>query len=163
MTHKAKYERWGARIIRTRHMKNFWDLQQKAWSDVETLNDPNDMWSMWKDMLMQSIDKHTPLKSKRGGNKKALWITENLRREMHKQDFLKKKAMLDCKQSTWTLYTWRIKSALFNHWWKAGLRNSLIWHRAWNISPANWNFDPIDTSLRAGSHLGAHARKAKSE
>ena len=86
-------------------MKNFWDLQQKAWSDVETLNDPNDMWSMWKDMLMQSIDKHTPLKSKRGGNKKALWITENLRREMHKQDFLKKKAMLDCKQSTWTLYT----------------------------------------------------------
>ena len=85
-------------------MKNFHksgylrDLQQKAWSDVETLPpDPNDMWSMWKDMLMQSIDKHAPLKSKRVGNKKALWITDNLRREMHKRDFLKKKAILDRK------------------------------------------------------------------
>ena len=53
---------------------------------------------------MQSIDKHDPLKSKRVGNKKVLWITENLRCEMHKRDFLKKKAMLDRKQSTWTQY-----------------------------------------------------------
>ena len=110
MIRKAKYERSGARTIKTRHMKNVQksgylrDLQQKAWSDIETLNDPNDMWSTWKDMLMQSIDKHAPLKSKRVGNKKALWITDHLRREMLKGDFLKKKAMLDRKQSTWTQY-----------------------------------------------------------
>ena len=55
-------------------------------------------------MLMQSIDKYAPPKSKRVGNKKALWITDNRRREIHKQDFLKKKAMLDRKQSTWTQY-----------------------------------------------------------
>ena len=59
--------------------------------DIETLNDPNDMWSMWKDVLMQSIDKHAPLKSKRVGNKKAIWITDNMRREMNKRDFLKRK------------------------------------------------------------------------
>ena len=110
MTYKAKYERSGARIIKTRHMKNFHksnylrDLQQKAWSDIETLNDLNDMWSMWKDLLMQSIDKHAPLKSKRVGNERALWITDHLRREMHKRDFLKKKAMLDREQSTWDQY-----------------------------------------------------------
>ena len=50
---------------------------------------------MKKDMLMQSIDKHAPLKSKRVDNKKALWITDDLRREMHKRNFLKKNAMLD--------------------------------------------------------------------
>ena len=77
-------------------MKNFHkssylrDLQQKAWSDIQTLNDPNDMWSMWKDLLMKSIDKHAPLKSKRVSNKKALWITQRLRCEMHKRDFFKK-------------------------------------------------------------------------
>ena len=77
MTHKAKYDHSGARIIKPRHMKNFHksgylrDLQTKAWSDIETLNDPNDMWSMWKDMLMQSIDKRAPLKPKRVGNKMA--------------------------------------------------------------------------------------------
>ena len=42
MTHKAKYERSGARIIKTRLAKNFpksgylRDLQQKAWSDIKT-------------------------------------------------------------------------------------------------------------------------------
>ena len=39
MTHKAKCERSGARIIKTRHVKNFQksgylrDLQQKKWSE----------------------------------------------------------------------------------------------------------------------------------
>ena len=62
ITYKAKHERSGARTIKTRCMKNFHkssylrDLQQKAWSDIQTLNDPNDMWSMWKDLLMKSIN-----------------------------------------------------------------------------------------------------------
>ena len=38
---------------------------------------------------MQSKDKRSPFKSKRVGIKKALWINEHLRREMHKRDFLK--------------------------------------------------------------------------
>jgi len=48
------------------------DLQEKAWSDFETLNDPNDMWSIWKEMLMQAIDKHAPLKTKRAGKKVSM-------------------------------------------------------------------------------------------
>ena len=86
--------------MRNFHIKSSYlrDLQQKAWSDIETLNNPNDMWSMWKDMPLQSIDKHAPLKSKRVGNKKALWMTDHPCREMHKRDFLKEKAMLDRKQ-----------------------------------------------------------------
>ena len=52
------------------------------------------MWSMWKDMLVQAIDKHALLKTKRAGNKKSPWITDHLRHEMHRRDFLKKKAVL---------------------------------------------------------------------
>ena len=80
-------------------MKNFHkasflrDIQEKAWSDVETLNDPNDMWSMWKEMLMQAIDKHAALKTKRAGNKKSPWITDHLRRELHRRYFLKKESL----------------------------------------------------------------------
>ena len=115
ITYKAKHS--GATIIQTRHMKNFHkssylrDLQQKAGSDIETLNDPNDIWSMWKDLLMQSIDKYAPLKSKRVGNKKALWITDHLRREMHKRDFLKKKAMLDQYKRAWNQTNNEMKKA----------------------------------------------------
>jgi len=77
MTYKVQHERAGTIIIKTRQMKNFHkasflrDLQEKAWSDVETLNDPNDMCSMWKEMLMQAIDKRAPLKTKRAGKKKV--------------------------------------------------------------------------------------------
>ena len=91
-------------------MKNFHkasflrDLQEKAWSDVETLNDPNDMWSMWKEMSMQAIDKHAPLKTKRAGNKKSPWITDHLRREMHRRDFFKKKAVLGGSPLAWDQY-----------------------------------------------------------
>ena len=110
MTYKVQHERAGATIIKTRQMKNFYkasflrDLQEKAWSDVETQNDPNDMWSMWKDMLMQAIDKHAPVKTKRAGNKKSLWITDHLRREMHRRDFLKKKAVLGGSPLAWDQY-----------------------------------------------------------
>ena len=44
---------------------------------------------MWKDMLMQAIDKHAPLKTKRAGNKKSPWSTDHLRHEMHRRDFLR--------------------------------------------------------------------------
>jgi len=44
---------------------------------------------------MQSIDKYAPLKSKRAGNKTSPWITDQLRHEMHKRDFLKKKVTLE--------------------------------------------------------------------
>ena len=49
MIYKVQHERAGTTVIKTRQMKNFHnasflrDLQGKTWSDVETLNDPNDM------------------------------------------------------------------------------------------------------------------------
>jgi len=62
------------------------------------------MWLAWKGMLMASIDKHVQLKSKRVGNKKSLWITDQLRHEMPKRKFLKKKAALDGNPLTWDQY-----------------------------------------------------------
>ena len=52
------------------------------------------MWLTWKCLLMASIDKYAPLRSKRVGNKKSPWITGQLLRKMHKGDFLKRKAAL---------------------------------------------------------------------
>ena len=110
MTYKVQHERAGTIIIKTRQMKNFHkasflrDLQEKAWSDVETLNDPNDMWSIWKEMLMQAIDKHAPLKTKRAGKKKSPWIIDHLRHEMHRRDFLKNKAVLGGSPLAWDQY-----------------------------------------------------------
>ena len=62
------------------------------------------MWSMWKDMLMQAIDKHALLKTKRAGNKKSPWVTDHLRHEMHRRDFLQRKAVLGGSPSAWDQY-----------------------------------------------------------
>ena len=51
------------------------------------------MWSKWKSLLMECIDRHAPLRHKRVGNKRSPWITSQLQREMRKRDYLKQKAI----------------------------------------------------------------------
>ena len=81
-----------------RQLKNFnqdeflRDLRMNEWNRVSMLNNPNEMWNLWKHLLMSVIDKHAPLKTKRIRNKRSPWITNELLREIYKRDFLKKKA-----------------------------------------------------------------------
>jgi hypothetical protein len=41
---------------------NLRDLEQQAWADVDLSNDPDEMWVKWKNMLINCIDKHAPLR-----------------------------------------------------------------------------------------------------
>ena len=107
MTYKTKYERIGKRIIEIRSMKKFtkeqclWDLEQQNWNDIKLSSDPNIMWSKWKSLLMECIDRHDPLKHKRVGNKRSQWITSQLQREMRKRDCLKQKAIREDNYQIW--------------------------------------------------------------
>ena len=67
-------------------------------------SDPNEMWDLWKQLLMSSIDKHAPVKHKRIGKKKSPWITSDLLQKMHKRDYLKKKALQTNDQNYWRQY-----------------------------------------------------------
>ena len=62
------------------------------------------MWAKWKNMLINCIDKHAPLRSKRVGKKKSPWITSQLRQNMRKKDFLKKKAKQAGDPLIWQQY-----------------------------------------------------------
>jgi hypothetical protein len=68
-------------------MKNFntenylRDLEQQAWADVNLSNDPDEMWVKWKNMLINCIDKHAPLRSKRVWKNKSAWITSQLKQK----------------------------------------------------------------------------------
>ena len=107
MTYKAKYERSGKRIIEIRSMKKFRkeqyvsDLKQQNWADINLNSDPNEMWSKWKSLLMECIDRHAPLRQKRVGNKRSPWITSQLQREMRKRDYLKQKAIREGNSESW--------------------------------------------------------------
>ena len=107
MTYKTKHERSGKRIIEIRSMKKFrkeqylWDLEKQNWTDINLGNDPNTMWSRWKSLLMECIDRHAPLRHKRVGNKRSPWITNQLQREMRKRDYLKQKAIREGNSQVW--------------------------------------------------------------
>lgn len=109
-TRKTHYDRGVVRIIQTRSYKNFnkdgflRDLSQKPWDDVNLQTNPDDMWSSWKKLIMESIDKYAPYKNKRISKKNSPWITSELLRKMHERDYLKKKAVVNNDEALWKQY-----------------------------------------------------------
>ena len=110
MALKAHYKRNGSRIVEVRSLKNFSrenflrDLELKQWSNVHCFEDLNEMWATWKSMLMETIDKHAPCRSRRIGKKRSSWITNDLKRQMFKRDYLKKKAIPSEDPQAWHEY-----------------------------------------------------------
>ena len=81
------------------------DLRIIDWNHVTTHNNPKKMWEFWKCPLKGVIDKHAPFKTKRVKNKRSPWITNELLCEIHKRDFLKKKAASTNDPSIWKQFT----------------------------------------------------------
>jgi hypothetical protein len=50
------------------------DLNEQPWANVYHIGDPNDMWRIWRLLLMDIIDKHAPTRSGQISNKKSPWI-----------------------------------------------------------------------------------------
>ena len=85
MIRKTRYANAGStKVIEMRNFNLFNkdkflnDLKQKEWSKIALYSDPNEMWDLWKQLLMSSIDKHAPVKHKRIGKKKSPWTTSDL-------------------------------------------------------------------------------------
>ena len=68
------------------------DLRMIDWNRFTTHNNPNELWDFWIHLLASVIDKHAPFRTKRVKNKRSPWITNEIMREIHKRDFLKKNA-----------------------------------------------------------------------
>ena len=98
------------RHIETRTMKNFnsenflRDLEQRQWDNVYCSDDPNEMWVIWKSMLMKTVDKHAPLRSRRISSRKSLWVTNELRRQIFNLKFFEKKAISTNDPEAWCHY-----------------------------------------------------------
>ena len=77
------------------------DIAQHDWDSIDQLNNPNDMWAKWKEMFLECIHRHAPLKSKRVRLSKSPWINSNLKKLMHKRDILILKAVHSKNPSDW--------------------------------------------------------------
>ena len=53
---------------------------------------------------MGVIDKHAPIRSRRISNRNSPWVTNEIRRLMFKQDYLKKQAITSGDPDIWCQY-----------------------------------------------------------
>ena len=80
-------------------MKNFHkekftaDLSQFYWDDLVDFDDSNTAVQMWTKVFVATIDKHAPLKKRKGKNVYAPWITSELIQNQRIRDILKTKAV----------------------------------------------------------------------
>ena len=90
---KAYYVQTDAKMIEARTMRNF--------NSENFLNDLNQQpWAV----LIETIDKHAPIRIKRVGKKNSPWVTGELRRLLFERDSLKKRAAKSGDASLWHQY-----------------------------------------------------------
>ena len=98
------------RIIKSRSFKNFdkvlflKDLNEVPWDLIELSDDPNEMWSICKHLLMNVLNAHAPLTTKRVRNLEAPWLSSELRNLMFRRDSLKKRAIKNNSIVCWEAY-----------------------------------------------------------
>ena len=68
MTRKVRYASAGStKVVEVRNFNLFnkdkflndLKVKQKDWSEIALYSDPNEMWDLWKQLLMSSIDQLT--------------------------------------------------------------------------------------------------------
>jgi hypothetical protein len=93
MIRNAHYVREGTRTVEIRSLKNFnresflEDLEQKQWDNICCSQDHNEIWEMWKNMLMATIEMHAPLRYRRTRKRKSPWITNELKRRIYNREY----------------------------------------------------------------------------
>ena len=109
-THKHNTLKADPKIIESRQFKNFdcdafiEDIKETPFHFASLMDDPNEMWDVWKSLLLEVINKHAPMRKRKVKSKSSPWITAELRRKMRKRDFLKNQAVKQNSHQAWNDY-----------------------------------------------------------
>ena len=79
------------------------DLRQ-PWRNLYHHGNPNEMWRTWKSLLMNVIDRHAPLRTRRVSSKRSPWVTNELKHLMFNRVYLKKRAISFKDPEKWCEY-----------------------------------------------------------
>ena len=103
--HKRKKE------VEIRNFKNFnsehflEDLGKQPWGEVEYETDVNAMWTRWKTLFLEVLDRHAPIILRRVRNRSSLpWLSKDIRENMLERDRLKRVAIIKDDESHWKKY-----------------------------------------------------------
>ena len=93
------YSKNQSKVIRSRDFKNYVQRNFNLDLDIALSNidwdfdDPNRLWENFKTTFNYVADVHAPTKSRRVRSQKAPWLTDEIKKNINRRDFLKKKAI----------------------------------------------------------------------
>ena len=96
--------------VTKRQFKNFNDdeflndLREINWTDMHSLVNPNDMWSVWLTKFSTLLDIHAPITKKRLRYNKSPWINSSLISKLRERDSLKKRFDKNPNDVIWSKY-----------------------------------------------------------
>ena len=100
----------GHTTVNYRNFKNFdvdkfrSDINTQNWDSINMIDNPNQMWLVWKTMFNSVVDRHAPLRKKRVRGIKSPWITADLKKSMRQRDVLKIKAIQSTNPYDWATF-----------------------------------------------------------
>lgn len=80
------------------------DLRSLDWNEIESIQNLDDSVSKWEEMILITIDKHMPFKTKRMRKKNSPWMTETIFQLIKDRDKAKNKALRFKNDQFWKDY-----------------------------------------------------------
>ena len=80
------------------------DLLGQPWERIILQKDTNSMWSSWKEMFLEILNRHAPIQNKRTRSFNVPWLTKEIKELIHYRDKLKRKAIVTNQDEDWQNY-----------------------------------------------------------
>ena len=96
--------------IKCRSFKNYSaensvaDLHSGPWETVDTSLMVEEAWTSFRDTLINTADKHAPMRTKRVHSNALPWLTDKLRALIMQRNFCHQKALKSGSQNDWQVY-----------------------------------------------------------
>ena len=77
------------------------ELKLVPWDTLNRFNTPDEMLESWQNMFLNVANRHAPIRSRRVRNKKAAWLTPELKKSISNRDKLKRQAIITKDPVIW--------------------------------------------------------------
>ena len=99
-----------AKKIEVRNMKRFnqhhfnEDLLAQRWEQIVLQSDTDSMWTLWKELFLEVLDKHAPIQHIRKKSSSIPWLTSEIKKLLFDKDKKKRRAMITKLNADWDDY-----------------------------------------------------------
>ena len=80
------------------------DLLAQPWELIVLQSDTDSMWTLWKELFLEVLDKHAPIQHIRKKSSSIPWLTSEIKKLLFDRDKKKRRAMTTKLNAGWDEY-----------------------------------------------------------